>query len=372
MGERILQIGNSPPPFCGWSVQTKLLVEEIRRSGCVCDVLNLSENHAKKSREYTDVQNGFDYLCKLIRFAFRRYRFQVHVNGQSRTGYILALMAAVIGRLAGTTVALSWRGGLRQRSFPCSKTSSVRWAYRLLFRLSGKISCNNLQVKEAIEQYGISSERVVAIPAFSMHHVKFQQALLARETEIFLTSHHPVFFCYVSFRPEYDLSMLREAMRQFRQIHKQAAFVWVGFPSKEMPAVNEFVGRWQAEERQSLMLLGNLSHDEFLTLLNRCFAYIRTPACDGVSSSVLEALTFGVPVVASDNGSLPDGVVTYRKGDAIDLCAKLTDLTERGGQINRQIQMQSEEDNIAKTVDWLLENSIVQEASRKEGVVHVA
>jgi hypothetical protein len=184
MRQRILQIGNYPPPFCGWSVQTKLLVEEIRRRGHVCDVLNLSENHAKKSREYTDVQNGVDYLCKLIRFAFRRYRFQVHVNGQSTTGYILAVMAAVIGRLAGTPVALSWRGGLHQRYFPCSKARSVRWAYRLLFRLSGKISCNNLQVKEAIEQYGISSERVVAIPAFSMHHVQFQQVLLARDTEI--------------------------------------------------------------------------------------------------------------------------------------------------------------------------------------------
>src|SRR6266699_1705908 len=85
MEEKILQIGNYPPPFCGWSVQTKLLVEEIRRRGHVCDVLNLSENHAKKSREYTDVQNGFDYLCKIVRFAFRRYRFQVHVNGQSKT-----------------------------------------------------------------------------------------------------------------------------------------------------------------------------------------------------------------------------------------------------------------------------------------------
>jgi glycosyltransferase involved in cell wall biosynthesis len=370
MPQRILQIGNYPPPFCGWSVQTKLLVEEIRNRGHVCDVLNLSENRAKKSHEYTDVQNGFDYLYKLIHFAFRRYRFQVHVNGQSKTGYILALMAALIGRLSGSSVALSWRGGLHQKYFPCSKTFA-KWAYRLLFQLSGKISCNNQQVKEAIEQYRIRPDRVVAIPAFSMHHVAFRQVLMARETEIFLASHHPVFFCYVSFRPEYDLLMLREAMRQFRQKHKRAGFIWVGFPLKEMPAVNEFAGHWQAEERESLLLLGNLSHDEFLTLLNRSFAYIRTPACDGVSSSILEALAFGVPVVASENGSRPHGVITYRAGHATDLCAKLVDMAEQGRQRHRT-QMQSDENNIAKTVDWLLGHPGAVEERREESVVHVA
>jgi glycosyltransferase involved in cell wall biosynthesis len=241
----------------------------------------------------------------------------------------------------------------------------------LLFQLSGDISCNNQQVKEAIEQYGISPDRVVAIPAFSMHHVEFRQVRMARETELFLTSHHPVFFCYVSFRPEYDLPMLREAMRQVRQMHKRAVFIWVGFPSKEMPAVNEFVGRWQAEERSGLLLLGNLSHDEFLTLLNRSFAYIRTPACDGVSSSVLEALAFGVPVVASENGSRPHGVVTYRAGDATDLCAKLADLVEHGSQHTRT-QMRSDEDNIAKTVDWLLGHPVAVEERSKGSVVHVA
>src|SRR5262249_49427068 len=88
---KILQIGNYPPPVCGWAIQTKLLVQEIRRRGNSCEVLNLNEGHTRKSTEYVDVQNALDYLLKLIRFAERGYRFQMHVNGQSRTGYALAL-----------------------------------------------------------------------------------------------------------------------------------------------------------------------------------------------------------------------------------------------------------------------------------------
>src|SRR2546429_3427271 len=82
---RILQIGNYPPPACGWAMQTKLLVEELRRRGHVCQVLNINESRKKKSSEYVDVQNGFDYVYKLVRFAGKGYQFQVHVNGQSKT-----------------------------------------------------------------------------------------------------------------------------------------------------------------------------------------------------------------------------------------------------------------------------------------------
>src|SRR5260370_382976 len=152
---KILQVGNYPPPVCGWAMQTKLLVEEIRRRGNVCDVLNLNESHAKKSSEYVDVQNGFDYLYKLMRFASKGYRFQVHVNGQSKTGYILAFLAALVGRIVGRPVALSWRGGLQQRYFPRSEECCLGRDYRFLFRLLAQISCKKLRVQQAIWRYGL-------------------------------------------------------------------------------------------------------------------------------------------------------------------------------------------------------------------------
>jgi glycosyltransferase involved in cell wall biosynthesis len=367
---KILQIGNYPPPFCGWAVQTKLLVEEIRSRGHICDVLNLNESRKKKSAEYVDVQNPFDYLQKVVRFAAKGYHFQVHVNGQSRPGYVLALVASLVGWMARKPVTLSWRGGLQQKFFPRPAERGPRWAYRLLFRLAGRITCNSPAVKRAIELYGIDPARVVAIPAFSSRHLNFRKAPLTLPVESFLTSHGPVFFCYVSFRPEYNLPVLREAMSQFRQRYPRAGFIWLGFPDKELPTAKSYVSGWPVREQEALLLLGNLPHDEFLTLLGRCSATVRTPACDGVSASVLESVALGVPVLASENGHRPAGVMTYRDGDAADLCSGMAAIVERRAQTKPKSQHQKADDNIGRTADCLLAHACGRPQIPEKSLAH--
>lgn len=354
---KILEIGNYPPPACGWAMQTRLLVEEIRQRGHVCQVLKINEGRKQKISEYVDVQNGFDYFCKLIRFAWKGYQFQMHVNAMSKTGYALAFLAALVARLSGRPIALSWQGGLEQKYFPRPHGDSLRGVYRLLFLLCGKIACNDAKIKQAIESYGIEPDRVSAIPAFSRQNLQFKRVPLDPQVELFLAGHHPVFFCYVSFRPEYQLEMLREAMKKFRQLYGRAGYIWLGFPAKELPPVRKFVAEWPASERESLLLLGNLSHDAFSTLLERCFAYIRTPACDGIAASVLESLALGVPVVASENHNRPPQVTTYRENDADDLCQKLRFVTEHYQQLKERTRLDEAEDNIARTADWLLEEA---------------
>lgn len=366
---KILQIGNYPPPACGWAVQTKLLKEEIRRRGHICEVLNINECRKIKSPEYVDVQNGIDYVYKLCRFAMKGFRFQVNVNGQSKPGYLLALIALLIARLTGQFSTLSWRGGLQQKYFPREK-GWVRWTYRQLFQLAGSISCDSVPVKRAIESYGVQPHRIVAIPPFSRQNLSFRIVPLSREVEAFLSRCNHVFFCYVSYRQEYELPTLREAMCNFRKGYPSAGFIWLGFPSKEMPAVEQYVATWSPDERNGLLLLGNLPHDEFLSLLSRCTAYLRTPVCDGVAASVLESLALGIPVVASENGTRPRAVVTYRDRDEFDMRAKLAFVIQQYHLIKEQTQLNEVEDNIELTVDWLLRGADASQKGRVE-LVHV-
>jgi glycosyltransferase involved in cell wall biosynthesis len=149
--------------------------------------------------------------------------------------------------------------------------------------------------------------------------------------------------------------LLRDAMQLFRQEYPDAGFIWLGFPEKEMLAAQSYVADWPQKEKNGLLLLGNLPHDDFLTLLSRCYAYLRTPACDGVSSSVLESLALGVPVVASENGRRPPEVVTYVEDDPADLCDKLRHLITNYEDIKRHTHLHSPANNTARMADWILE-----------------
>jgi len=143
-------------------------------------------------------------------------------------------------------------------------------------------------------------------------------------------------------------------MREFARKRPRAGFIWLGFPVKEMPAVEAFVDAQPGGRPENLLLLGNLDHDTFMTLLARSFAYLRPPACDGVSASVLESLALGIPVIAGENGMRPPGVVTFRFGDADDLCAKLEHVVKNYAAVKNGLRAQGVEDNIGRIADWVL------------------
>lgn len=350
---KVLQIGNYPPPMCGWAIQTKLVTDELRRRGHVCDILKINEGRQIKDPSYVDVQSGRDYLFKVLRLAFRGYRLNVHVNGMSKKGYVLALIAVLAGRLVFRPALVTFHGGLSQDYFPRPDSPRLRFAFWLLFTLTGGVACDSPEIKQAIVGYGIRSEKVSSIATFSSQYLNFESAKLSPEIEGFLAQRDPVFFCYVSFRPEYRLEVLREGMAKFRKSYPKAGFIWLGFPEKEMPAVLEFAEDWPEEERQSLLLLGNLTHDEFLTLMSRSFACLRTPACDGVAASVLESLTLGIPVIASENGRRPAGVISYNEMNADDMAAKLLYLAENYDRVKAGTRLTDAEDNVALMADWL-------------------
>ncbi|PYS32840.1 MAG: glycosyl transferase, partial [Acidobacteria bacterium] len=60
---------------------------------------------------------------------------------------------------------------------------------------------------------------------------------------------------------------------------------------------------------------GDVGHELCLTLMARSAVFSRPTLRDGDSISVREAAALGVPVVASNVGTRPEGVLLFEPGD---------------------------------------------------------
>jgi glycosyltransferase involved in cell wall biosynthesis len=327
------------------------LRRELERRGWDCPVMNLNENRRVPSPEYIDVQNGADYFCKVWKHVWRGYAVHVRVNGESKKGYLLALVALGLARLAGRPGLLTYCGGHRQTFFPGPKWSFRHLAFAFLFRISTRIYCNSEPVKQALLTTGIDPCRIVPIPHFSVQYVQFTPAILPDDVRSFCSRLDGTFFLYLCYRKEYMLGFLAEVMQQFRAQCPKIGFLLVGTSDREMELLREFFRAQGLED--AVCITGSVTHDVFLSMLTRSLACIRSPLTDGVSSSVLEALVLGVPVLGSDNGTRPAGVELWGPEDPESLLKLMAEaVNNRPAMVGRMPRFCAE-DNTGKLADDL-------------------
>jgi glycosyltransferase involved in cell wall biosynthesis len=316
---RILQIGNYPPPVCGWSLHTESVQRALLQRGVDARVLDIGPGRHVRKPGCIRVRNGFDYAAKLLAYRLRGFRFQPHVNGDSWKGYTLALAAILIGRLTGEPAVLMFHAGVNQLYFP-RKRGFWRHAFKLLFSASGDVICNFEPVRQAILGYGIPAAKIH--PIFSVQYLTENIPVpLPEAVDSFLRAHKPRLFSYALFRPEFTTEALFEAFADLRREYPRAGLLIAG--PREVPHEAEEQMRHLGIE-SSVLLPGNLSHPEFLTAVKRSDVFVRTPLGDGLCASVIEALSLRVPVVAAENNLRPPSVITYKPGDSADLKLKLS------------------------------------------------
>jgi glycosyltransferase involved in cell wall biosynthesis len=331
---RILEITSYPPPRAGWGVRVQYVKEQLESMGHTCVVLNTGKSRKIKSDEYETVENGVDYVRKVIRFSRDRYMVHTHVNGDSPKGLVLTLLAQVINLLFGRRCVLTFHAGPMQKYFPRERSRLFAPVFKLVFKIPRKIVCNSEAVKAKIVTYGVDPAKVVPIPAFSRQYLQFQRMTLSDRLEAFIRDHDPVLSTYAFFRPEFYLESLIDSMRLLVERFPRLGLIVMGSDAGS-EAIADQIRSLGLQD--NVMLAGDLPHDEFLSLLTRTRMYIRTPSKDGVCSSVLEALSLRVPVVASENGTRPAGVVTFKPNDAEDLAARVSDVLRAYDDVRQRI-----------------------------------
>lgn len=346
---RILQVTSYPPPRSGWAVRVEFVKQRLEQDGHECVVLNIGTSRTIPSSEYETVLSAGDFVRKVWRYCRRGFVVHAHANGDAVKGLALALAAALINASCGRRCYLTFHAGAIQRYFPTNRNRWLIPAFWLLFLIPRRIICNSEAVKDRIAGYGIPRRKIVPIPAFSRQYLETTHIDLAPDVERFLARFPHVVFTYLRMRPLFYPVTLIEGMATVMRRRPDVGLIVCGMAGHSdvgvQPAFEAAIARHGIDDR--LLLLDDLEHDAFLAVVRRSSLYLRTPITDGVASSVLEALSLRVPVVACENGTRPAGVITYPAEDAAALAAAVeTVLADRKGVVDHLPRI-----TVADTVD---------------------
>jgi glycosyltransferase involved in cell wall biosynthesis len=354
---KILQISSYPPPRAGWAVRVEFLKRQLEAEGHECVVLNIGTSRMIPSDEYETVLSGGDYVKKVWRFCARGFLPHVHVNGSTKKGLTLSLIAQIISLAFGRRVALTFHAGVVQEFFPREKAPLMVPAYWLLFKLSRLIVCNNEAMKRLIADYGVRPSKIFPIPAFSVQYMQELGTELPSEITDFVARYQHVLFSYIRFRPTFFVPELITAFGLVARQRPDVGLLLCGDTGHSEDNLPQRIADQitAAGLSHRVLLVGDLTHDQFLAALSRCAFYVRTPVSDGVASSVLESLSLGVPVVASENGSRPAGTITYPATDAAALAQTLLDVLDRRAAIVAALPRPPLRDTLGEEIQLLVD-----------------
>jgi hypothetical protein len=136
MSSNVLQICPYKPPMSGWVRRVNLLRREIEENGGVCEILDIGPSRKLEGRDCIPVQDGWDYLLKVLRFAHRRFIFHCHINGEYFRGLLLALVAITISRLFGNRCLVTFHAGTDQPFLRGWRKTVIGQLYRLIFSIA--------------------------------------------------------------------------------------------------------------------------------------------------------------------------------------------------------------------------------------------
>ena len=316
-------------------MRVELLKRHLESQGHECVVLNIGQSRRIPSPEYETVMSGLDYVRKVWRFSTRGYLAHVHVNGASPKGFVLALTAAFVNLICGKRCVLTFHAGTDQIYFPRAKSPWLVPMFWVLFTIPRRIICNSAAVKAKIVEYGIRPDKISPIQAFTRQYLDFKPQPLGDEIEAFYRAFPVVVFSYVNLRPKFYPMELLDGFAEVARRRADCGLVLCGIGGYAESDLDRAVRERlrQPDLAGRVCLIENLQHDEFLTALSGAAIFLRSHVSDGVCSSVLEALSLRIPVIAAENGHRPPGVVTYGATNASQLATLLEDVIARRHEV---------------------------------------
>jgi glycosyltransferase involved in cell wall biosynthesis len=262
------------------------------------------------------VRPGLGFGWVVLRHALQGWTLHLHTNGHNPKSWLLALACGLAGQARGCCI-LTLHSGM----MPGYLESAPLWRRRLAAltcSLYRQVICVSLDIRSALLSLGLEPRRMQVLPAFlsaESPEVSPESGLLS-----WIGRHRPLFSTVLFFRPEYGFDLLVNGLVRLRRLYPSFGCLVMGSGEQRAEAGTRVR---EAGLEESILLLGDVDHDACLALMSICDVFLRPTLEDGDSISVREALSLGVPVVASRVGARPAGTILFHPGDVEEMLAKV-------------------------------------------------
>ena len=299
---RVLQLGPFPPPHGG--VQTNLVSirEFLKEKGLSSFVINLTRHRKPEGEGVYYPRTALGVIWLLCRLPYEIVH--LHIGGNVQLKLLgLGLFCCLI---PGRKVVLTFHSG-GYPSSPAGRTAAPHTLRGFVFRRFERIIAVNQAIVDMFTRFGVEPQKIRLITPHAIAEPPRHDALLPAMRN-FYDKHSPVLLTVGLLEPEYDLPLQMDALESIRQKFPKAGLVIIGSGSLEHQLRMQRQAKPYAEH---IFLGGDVPHSATLAAIKECDVFLRTTLYDGDSVSVREALHFGVPVAATDNGLRPQGVTLF-------------------------------------------------------------
>ena len=305
----VLQLGPYPPPHGG--VQTNLvgIREHLRQryGPKAAPVINLTR-HRKDSVDDVYYPTSALGVAKLL-LTIPADIIHLHIGGRFTTRLLaLCLFCSLIPNRR--TVMTFHSGGYPSWQKRLPGRFSLR---RLIVRRLDRVIAVNTEIAALFRALGVEHSRCQIICPYTPATVREDVELPATLAR-FRSAHDPLLTTVGLLEPEYDLPLQIDALGAVREKLPDAGLVIIGSGSLDAELRRRIANEPFADH---ILLCGDVPHGITLQMISMSDAFLRTTLYDGDSVSVREALQMGVPVIASDNGMRPPGVILVPRSNAL-------------------------------------------------------
>jgi glycogen synthase len=295
----VLLLGPYPPPHGGVEISLASLQDYLHAHEIGCEVINLTRHRKAQG-------GGVHYpasAMEVIRLILQKKAEIIHVHIGGNISWRLLGLGLFCSLLPDRKLVLTLHSGGYPLSPPGKAARPISLRGFFFRRFDGLIGVNQ-ELVCMFAKFGVPASRIRLILPFALP-ASVPNVDLPDTLHNFLKTHSPILLSVNGLEHEYDLPLQIEVLGRVREIHRDAGLLIIGTGSCESEIRHQVQTQPYADH---IVLSGDVPHDVVLRVMSLSDILLRTTLYDGDSIAVREALHFGLPVVATDNGMRPDGV----------------------------------------------------------------